>query len=40
LLKGKSYLSELKFINSEKYRWQSYPSITSDESKIVVMGLK
>jgi 16S rRNA (guanine(527)-N(7))-methyltransferase RsmG len=40
LLKGKSYLSELKFINSEKYRWQSYPSITSNESKIIVMGLK
>jgi hypothetical protein len=27
-------------INSEKYSWQNYPSITSDESKIVVMGLK
>ena len=40
LLKGKSYLSELKFINSKKYSWQNYPSITSDESKIVVMGLK
>ena len=40
LLKGKSYLSELNFINSKKYSWQNYPSITSDESKIVVMGLK
>lgn len=40
LLKGKSYLSELSFINSEKYSWENYPSITSDESKIVVMGLK
>lgn len=40
LLKGKSYLSELSFINSEMYSWENYPSITSDESKIVVMGLK
>ena len=40
LLKGKSYLSELSLINSEKYSWENYPSITSDESKIVVMGLK
>ena len=40
LLKGKSYLSELSFINSEMYSWENYSSITSDESKIVVMGLK
>ena len=40
LLKGKSYLSELNFINPQKYSWQNYPSITSDESKIIVLGVK
>ena len=40
LLKGKSYLSELNLINPQKYSWQNYPSITSDESKIIVLGIK
>ncbi len=40
LLKGKSYLSELNLINPQKYRWQNYPSITSEESKIIVLGIK
>ncbi len=40
LLKGKSYLSELSLINPKKYSWQNYPSITSDESKIIVLGMK
>ena len=40
LLKGKSYLSELQFINNEKYSWEAYSSITSNESKIIVVGAK
>ena len=40
LLKGKSYLSELNLINSQKYSWQNYPSITSEDSKIIVLGIK
>ena len=40
LLKGRSYLTELKTINPKKYFWQTYPSITSSESKIIVMSAK
>ena len=40
LLKGKSYLSELNLINPQKYSWKNYPSITSGESKIIVLGIK
>ena len=40
LLKGKSYLSELQTINRNKYLYEAYSSITSDESKIVVIGIK
>ena len=40
LLKGKSYLSELQIINSKKYLWETYPSITSNESKIIIMESK
>ena len=40
LLKGKSYLSELNLINPQKYSWQNYSSITSEESKIIVLGIK
>ena len=40
LLKGRSYLAELEKINSEKYHWKTYPSITSNESKIIIMGTK
>ena len=40
LLKGKSYLSELNLINPQKYIWKNYPSITSEESKIIVLGIK
>ena len=40
LLKGKSYLSELNLINPQKYSWKNYPSITSEESKIIVLGIK
>jgi len=40
LLKGKSYLSELQIINSKKYLWETHPSITSNESKIIIMESK
>jgi 16S rRNA (guanine(527)-N(7))-methyltransferase RsmG len=40
LLKGKTYLSELEIINTQKYIWETYSSITSDQSKIIVMGIK
>ena len=40
ILKGKNYLSELETINAQKYIWETYSSITSDQSKIIVMGIK
>ena len=40
LLKGRSYLSELKSINPKKYFWETHPSITSSESKIIIMVAK
>ena len=40
LLKGKTYLSELETINTQKYIWNTYSSITSDQSKIIVMGIR
>ena len=40
LHKGKSYLTELKTINTQKYFWVTHPSITSSESKIIIMGMK
>ena len=40
LHKGKSYLTELETINTQKYFWMTHPSITSSESKIIIMGTK
>ena len=40
LLKGRSYLTELEKINPQKYFWETHPSITSNESKIIVMCAK
>ena len=40
LLKGKTYLTELETINPQKYFWETHPSITSTESKIIIMGVK
>ncbi len=40
LLKGRSYLTELKSINPQKYFLETYPSITSDESRIIIMVTK
>ncbi len=40
LHKGKSYLTELETINTQKYFWVTHPSVTSSESKIIIMGIK
>ena len=40
LLKGKTYLTELETINPQKFFWETHPSITSSESKIIVMTAK
>ena len=40
LLKGRSYLTELETINTQKYFWETHPSITSSESKIIIMCAK
>ena len=40
LLKGKSYFNELEFVDQSKYDWKLYSSLTSDESKIVVIHSK
>ena len=40
LLKGRSYLSELEKINPQKFSWETYPSVTSNESKIIIIGTK
>ena len=40
LLKGKSYINELEAVDQSKYDWQLYPSLTSNESKIVVINSK
>ena len=40
LLKGKSYYTELEKINPQKFFWETHQSITSNESKIIIMGSK
>ena len=40
LLKGRSYLEELKSVSSKSFTWKDFPSITSDESRIIVLQLK
>ena len=40
LLKGKTYLTELETINPQKFFWETHPSITSSESKIIIMTAK
>ena len=40
LLKGKSYLEELKLVNNKSFSWKDFPSITSDESRIIVLQAK
>jgi 16S rRNA (guanine(527)-N(7))-methyltransferase RsmG len=40
LLKGKTYLEELNLVNKMKYNWKTYPSITSNESRVIVLQAK
>ena len=40
LLKGRSYLEELKLVSSKSFSWRDFPSITSDESRIIVLQVK
>ena len=40
LLKGKTYLEELKLVSNKKFNWKDYPSITSSESRIVILQAK
>ena len=37
LLKGRSYLEELKLVSNKNFSWKDFPSITSDESRIIVL---
>ena len=40
LLKGKTYLEEINLVNNMKFNWKAYPSITSNESRIIVLQVK
>ena len=40
LLKGRTYLEELKLVSNKNFHWKEFPSITSDESRIVVLQVK
>ena len=40
LLKGKSYLEELKLVSNKSFKWKDFPSITSNESRIIVLQAK
>ena len=40
LLKGRSYLEEIKSVSRDNFNWNDFPSITSDESRIIVLQLK
>ena len=37
LLKGKSYLEELNLVSDKNFRWKDFSSITSDESRIIIL---
>ena len=40
LLKGRSYLEELKLVSNKSFSWKDFPSITSEESRIIVLQVK
>ena len=40
LLKGRSYLEELKSVSNKSFNWKDFPSITSDDSRIIVVQVK
>ena len=37
LLKGRSYLEELKLVSNKNFSWKDFPSITSEDSRIIVL---
>ena len=37
LLKGRSYLEELKLVSNNSFSWKDFPSITSEDSRIIVL---
>jgi len=39
-LKGRSYLEELQLVSNRRFSWKDFPSITSDESRIIVLQAK
>ena len=40
LLKGRSYLEELKSVSNKNFSWKDFPSITSDESRVIVLQVR
>ena len=40
LLKGRSYFEELKLVSNKNFIWKDFPSITSGESRIIVLQVK
>ena len=40
LLKGRSYLEEIKSVSNKSFNWNDFPSITADESRIIVLQVK
>ena len=40
LLKGRSYLEEIKSVSNKSFNWNDFPSITSDDSRIIVLQVK
>ena len=40
LLKGRSYLEEIKSVTNISFNWNDFPSITSDSSRIIVLQVK
>ena len=37
LLKGRTYLEELKLVSNKNFNWRDFPSITSNDSRIVIL---
>jgi len=37
LLKGRTYLEELKLVSNRNFNWRDFPSITSDDSRIIIL---
>ena len=37
LLKGRTYLEELKLVSNRNFNWRDFPSITSHDSRIIIL---